>query len=65
VIGFEDEDEYEAPCESCTSRASLYAHEYRAFKIQVDYASADDVHPNDAGYRAMADAIDLKLFTRP
>jgi lysophospholipase L1-like esterase len=28
------------------------------------YDSGDHLHPNDAGYRAMADAIDLKLFTK-
>ena len=26
------------------------------------YASKDHLHPNDAGYQAMADAIDLSLF---
>ena len=26
------------------------------------YDSCDHLHPNDAGYRAMADAIDLSLF---
>ena len=26
------------------------------------YDSGDHLHPNDAGYRAMADAINLKLF---
>jgi lysophospholipase L1-like esterase len=26
------------------------------------YDSGDHLHPNDAGYRAMADSIDLKLF---
>ena len=26
------------------------------------YDSGDHVHPNDAGYNAMADAIDLSLF---
>jgi lysophospholipase L1-like esterase len=26
------------------------------------YDSGDHLHPNDAGYRAMADAIDLSLF---
>jgi lysophospholipase L1-like esterase len=24
----------------------------------------DHIHPNDAGHKAMADAIDLRLFTR-
>lgn len=28
------------------------------------YNSGDNLHPNDAGYKAMADAIDLSLFTR-
>jgi lysophospholipase L1-like esterase len=28
------------------------------------YDSGDAVHPNDAGYRAMADSIDLSLFTK-
>ena len=26
------------------------------------YDSGDHLHPNDAGYQAMADAIDLALF---
>lgn len=29
-----------------------------------EYNSGDNLHPNDAGYKAMADAIDLSLFTR-
>ena len=29
-----------------------------------DYNSGDFVHPNDAGYKAMADSIDLNLFTQ-
>ena len=28
------------------------------------YDSGDHLHPNDAGYRAMAESIDLKLFSR-
>ena len=28
------------------------------------YDSGDHLHPNDAGYKAMANAIDLKLFTK-
>jgi lysophospholipase L1-like esterase len=30
--------------------------------IRLAYDSGDHLHPNDAGYRAMADAIDLSLF---
>jgi lysophospholipase L1-like esterase len=26
------------------------------------FDSGDHLHPNDAGYKAMADSIDLKLF---
>lgn len=29
------------------------------------YDSGDSVHPNDSGYAAMADAIDLRLFAQP
>ena len=32
-------------------------------RIASQYDSVDHLHPNDAGYRAMADAIDLSLFT--
>jgi lysophospholipase L1-like esterase len=28
------------------------------------YDSCDHLHPNDAGYKAMADSIDLGLFKR-
>ena len=31
-------------------------------RIRPDFASSDHLHPNDAGYQAMADAIDLSLF---
>ena len=34
-------------------------------RVRPDYDSGDHNHLNDAGYRAMADAVDLKLFTRP
>jgi lysophospholipase L1-like esterase len=31
-------------------------------RLLAEYDSGDHVHPNDRGYRAMADAINLKLF---
>jgi lysophospholipase L1-like esterase len=31
-------------------------------RLLPDYDSGDHVHPNDTGYRVMADAIDLSLF---
>jgi lysophospholipase L1-like esterase len=31
-------------------------------RIREDYDSGDHLHPNDAGYKAMADAVDLKLL---
>jgi lysophospholipase L1-like esterase len=31
-------------------------------RIRTDYDVGDHLHPNDAGYRAMGDAVDLKLF---
>ena len=33
-------------------------------RLLPDNDSGDHVHPNDRGYRAMADAIDLRLFRR-
>ena len=31
-------------------------------KFVTPYQSGDNLHPSDAGYRAMADAVDLSLF---
>ena len=31
-------------------------------RIRADYDVGDHLHPNDAGYRAMGDAVDLNLF---
>ena len=31
-------------------------------RLRPDYDSGDHVHPNDAGYQAMAEAIDLRVF---
>jgi lysophospholipase L1-like esterase len=31
-------------------------------RMRPEFDSGDHLHPNDAGYKAMADAIDLKLF---
>ena len=33
-------------------------------RLLIIYDSGDHGHPNDAGYKAMADAIDLKLFKK-
>jgi len=33
-------------------------------KFLPQYDSGDHLHPNDAGYKAMADAINLGLFAR-
>lgn len=33
-------------------------------QIRADYNIRDHLHPNDAGYQAMADAVDLSLFTK-
>lgn len=33
-------------------------------QIRADYNIRDHLHPNDAGYQAMADAVDLKLFSK-
>jgi len=34
----------------------------RAASMRADFDSGDHLHPNDAGYRAMGESIDLKLF---
>jgi lysophospholipase L1-like esterase len=34
-------------------------------RMLAAFDSGDHLHPNDAGYRAMADAIDLRLFDEP
>ena len=33
-------------------------------QFRTDYDSGDHLHPGDVGYKAMADAIDLKVFTK-
>ena len=38
-------------------------NDQRQFK--AGYNNTDKLHPNDAGYKAMADAVDLSLFTTP
>ena len=35
----------------------------RPSRLQAAYDSGDHLHPNDAGYKAMAEAIDLRLLT--
>jgi lysophospholipase L1-like esterase len=34
-------------------------------RMLAKYDSGDHLHPNDAGYKVMADAIDVTLFARP
>ena len=33
-------------------------------RFRADFDPGDHLHPNDAGYQAMADAFDLAIFTR-
>ncbi|GGE19453.1 hypothetical protein GCM10011390_43350 [Aureimonas endophytica] len=33
-------------------------------RMKADFDEGDHLHPNDAGYKAMADSIDLQLFDR-
>lgn len=33
-------------------------------RLRPDFDPGDHLHPNDAGYQAMADAVDLAIFTR-
>jgi lysophospholipase L1-like esterase len=35
-----------------------------SMQMREEYNSGDYVHPNDRGYKAMADSIDLRLFAR-
>ena len=35
-----------------------------ARRIRAEFDPGDHLHPNDAGYQAMADAFDLSIFTR-
>ena len=35
----------------------------RPAQLAPEFDSGDHTHPNDAGYRAIADAVDLKLFS--
>ena len=32
-------------------------------KLRSEYDSGDHLHPNDAGYEAMANKVDVELFT--
>jgi lysophospholipase L1-like esterase len=34
-------------------------------KLLPQYDSGDHLHPNDAGYKAMGEAVDLRLFAPP
>jgi len=47
-----------------TCRADRTCGRYPAHPsaIAAAYDSGDHLHPNDAGYKAMAESVDLKLF---
>ena len=42
--------------------AAVLADPNDATTLAPQFNSGDNIHPNDAGYKAMADAIDLSLF---
>ena len=33
-------------------------------RLRPEFDPGDHLHPNDAGYRAMAEAVDLKIFRK-
>ena len=33
-------------------------------QFRAEYNNTDHLHPNDAGYKAMADSVDLSIFTQ-
>jgi lysophospholipase L1-like esterase len=33
-------------------------------RLRADHASSDFIHPNDRGYRAIADAVDVSMLRR-
>ena len=33
-------------------------------QLRADYNNTDHLHPNDAGYKAMADSVNLSIFTK-
>jgi lysophospholipase L1-like esterase len=35
-----------------------------AKKIRAEFDPGDHLHPNDAGYQAMASGVDLAIFTK-
>ena len=43
--------------------AAATADKANPLTFRADYNDYDHLHPNDAGYQAMADAIDLKMIT--
>jgi lysophospholipase L1-like esterase len=41
---------------------ALLRDAHRPTKLQLPLASSDFIHPNDEGYRAMGNAVNLDLF---
>ena len=42
--------------------AAVLADQNDATTLAPQFNGGDNIHPNDAGYKAMADAIELSLF---
>ncbi len=53
---------HEAPFDGVIDFDKAVQDQAKPTWLKPEYDCGDHLHPNDAGYKAMADAIDLKLF---